>query len=192
MSGTWAAGWVTGDIVLAAEFAKGVGCIADSTLTGSAASIDLTGLPTSYAHLVIELYLRTDQAVATSTASIRLNNDSAANYDYQQLDATAASVAAAETFAATSVVAASCPGASAGANLFSAIRITIPHYAGTANNKSLTCVYSHKDGTGSGAMRVGIRGGFWRSSAAVSRVTIIPGGSNFVTGSRVSVYAEGA
>jgi hypothetical protein len=39
--------------VTAAEFRKSMGCVADSTLGIAAASFDFTGLPTTYAHLMV-------------------------------------------------------------------------------------------------------------------------------------------
>lgn len=80
MSGSWATGWATGDVVTAAEFAKGVGCIYDTTLGVGAASIDVTGIVGSYAHLLIVAYVRSDTAASATGLLTRFNGDTGANY----------------------------------------------------------------------------------------------------------------
>lgn len=192
MSGTWTTDWATNDVVTAAEFRKSMGCVADSTLVGSAASIDFTGIPTTYAHLMIVVYARGDTAASSTNLLARLNNDSAANYDNQFLSSQAAVSTASESLAATALTCGAIPAATAGANLFGQAEILVAHYAGAANNKSTRTVWGMKIGTASTNLNVGDNTGFWRSSAAINRVTLFPAAGNFVAGTRVSIYVMGS
>lgn len=192
MPGTWASGWITGDVVTAAEFKKGVGCVADTTLGASAASIDFTSLPTTYAHLLVVVYARSDRAATLDTVGGRFNGDSAANYDYQYAGGSGATTSAAESLGATSFYVGDMPGNTAGANLFSTSVFTVSHYAGSSNNKSTVGHNLVKIGTASGNLSARVIGGAWRSSAAINRITLVSVLGNFVAGTRASVYVFGA
>lgn len=192
MTGTWPASWATGDVVLASEFKKGIGAIADTTLGGSAANVDLTSIVGTYAHLLIIVYARGDTAAASTGLNMQFNGDTAANYDYQQLVGSAAAVVTSENFAQVRISHGQIPANTAGANLFNASVIFIPHYAGSTNNKVALSMTSLKTGTASGNILNYLNGGFWRSNAAITRVTLIPATGNFVAGTRVSLYGMGA
>lgn len=192
MTGTWATGWATGDIVTAAEFKKTAGSVFDTTLGASAATIDITGISATYAHLMISIYARGDNASATSVASIQFNGDAAANYDYQQLQGLAAAAGAAETFAATSAPVGVIPANSAGANLFGTCEVFIPHYAGSTNNKQTVAINAYKTGTTTGLVGVEMFGAGWRSTAAINRITLLLSAGNLVAGTRVTIHALGA
>lgn len=190
MSGTWATGWATNDIVTAAEFAKGVGCVADTTLGGSAASINLTGLPTTYAHLVIVAYLRSDTVAVGDPLLLRFNGDTAANYDWQRLTGNNATASAGASVGQTSIRTGFIAAASSGANRFGAVRIEVPFYGGTANDKTVTAISGFADSTAANS-QVEQNSGIWRSTAAITQVTVLCAG-NLLTGSRLGVYVMGA
>lgn len=192
MTGTWQSGWATGDIVTAAEFKKTAGSVFDSTLGVSAASVDITGISNTYAHLMISIYARSDVAAGVSNVLMRLNGDTAANYDYQDARGNAAVTSASESFAQTSSIIGLSPANTAGANLFSSIELFIPHYAGSTNNKQFVSISGSKSGATTGNLFVDIFGGGWRSNAAINQVTILPASGNFVAGTRVTVHALGA
>jgi hypothetical protein len=192
MTGTWATGWATGDIVTAAEFKKTAGSIFDSTLGASAASVDVTGISATYAHLMVSIYARSDVAAGVSNVLMRFNGDSAANYDYQDLRGNAATSSASEAFAGTSLIAGLSPANTAGANLFSSIEVFVPNYAGSTNNKQFVSISASKSGTTTGNLFVDIFGGGWRSNAAINQVTLLPASGNFVAGTRVTIHALGA
>jgi len=164
--------------------------IADQILGGAAASIDLTSIPSTFAHLLVEVYARSDTVATVAAFNCRLNNDSGANYDAQNASGVAAAASAGESFAATSIGFPGVPAASAPANVFGGYVIFIPNYATTANNKLILALGGLKTGTATGTLTVDARAGFWRSSAAINRLTFTPGG-NLVAGSRVTLYGMG-
>lgn len=194
MSGTWVSGWATGDVVTAAEFKKGVGCVFDSTLALAAASID-TGaiIPSGYAHLEIWVYARDDTATnGINGLLVRFNNDSGANYDRQSLVGINATASASASVAQTSMNVGVCVGGGSGANLFGETAIKVAHYAGTANNKVCVVQAAAKSGTTTAELFTAHVAGFWRSNAAITRVTVLPASGNFAAGTRMTVYVKGA
>jgi hypothetical protein len=192
MSGTWATGWATSDVVTAAEFAKGVGAIYDTTLGGSAASIDITGIVGVYAHLRVVVYARADPAAAAVAIGMRFNGDVAANYDYESLVVAAAASTATESLAAITQRVGRCPAATAPANRFSTTVVDIANYAGSTNDKSYSATSASVEGVTTGNLQLEMNGGGWRSTAAINRLTFALFSGNFVTGTRVTVYAMGA
>ena len=191
MTGTWPSGWATGDVETAVEFKKGIGAISDTTLGGIAANVDITSISATYAHLLLVTYARSD-AAGTRALQLRFNGDATANYDHQQLLGTAATVQAIETFAAAQIIAGFIPLSTDGANLFSASVTFIPNYAGSTNNKLALSISGLKIGTTTGLMANYLVGGFWRSAAAINRITLLPNAGNFVAGTRVTLYGMGA
>lgn len=162
--------------------------LSDTTLGADTASFDITPISGSYIALKLSVYARGDTAAAATTLALRFNNDSGANYDHQYVLGSAASATAAETFAATSASFGAIPANTAGANLFGEAEVWVPHYAGAVNNKTFVSNFAHKSGTASGNLQSGQYAGFWRSNAAISRITILPGAGNFKTGSRCTLY----
>lgn len=177
----------TGDLISAPQMNGLPVRIANTTLSASAASIDFTSIPGHYAHLMLVAYLRSDEAVTASTVRARFNGDTAANYDRQHLGAVAAATSASEAFAATAAVIGGCSGGSAPANLFGTLRLVVPHYAQAADNKAALSRWGTKWGTTSGTMETFSAAAFWRSSVAITRLELLPGAGNFVSGSRATL-----
>ena len=193
MTGTWFSGWATGDIVTAAEFRKGIGSLYDTTLGAAAAQIDVTGIPATYAHLMLMLYARADATgPAFVNALMRLNNDTSANYDYELMQCGGTAINAAEWFAQTGSWVGYIPDASAAANLFGTAMIQIPHYTNAVNNKAIISAAGYKTGGATGSMGSVLASTHWRSNAAVNRLTLFLSAGNFVAGTRLTLYAMGA
>lgn len=178
----------TGELITAAQFNGLPVMIANSTLGADAANIDFQSIPSHYAHLMLECYLRSDTAAAAQTVMYRLNNDSAGNYDYQFVAGSAAVASAGETFASGVARIGTMPANTAGANLFCAVTAVFPHYANTANNKAAESQSAHKSGTASGNLESSAWASFWRSNSAINRITILGGAGNLKSGSRVTLY----
>jgi hypothetical protein len=143
----------------------------------------------TFAHLKLVVYARSDVAAATTVLGARFNGDTGANYDSQNVRGAAATPAAGESFASTSMALAnSIPGASAPGNLFDGAEAIIPHYANSANNKVLVTANTLKFGTSTGNLNVARLSNFWRSNAAITSVTIFsaPTG-NLVAGSAATL-----
>lgn len=193
MTGTWPLGWQVGDIEIAAQYGKGIGSISDTTLGSPAATVDITSIVATYAHLLLVVYGRCTTAAAVDYLAVRFNGDTAASYDFQILQGSGASASAAEQFAKTLADVGLMPANTAGANLFGAAVAFIPHYAGSSNNKAVVGLSTEKSGTGGSSMVNHFGAAFWRSSAAINRITLLPdSASNFATGTRVTLFGMGA
>ncbi len=160
--------------------------LGSTLLTSAAASFDFTGIPATFAHLMVIGYLRGTDASGLITIIQRFNNDSAANYDWQNLGGNGATASGFESFATTGGFD-TAPAATAPANLYAPVRMLIPHYAQATNNKALVRSREAKAGTSSLSLSAGPSAGFWRSNAAINRVTILPAAGNWAAGSAATV-----
>jgi hypothetical protein len=169
--------------------------IADSVAGGAVASFDFTSIPATFAHLVVFAYLRADPAATFVNANLRLNNDSGSTYDSQQLVAngTVPSSTGTAAGATTSALAGRAPAATAPASAFSALMLIIPQYVGAVGHKSWLALSYDREVSGTvsdGVIFAG--GGQWLSTAAVSRLTLLPSSGNWIAGSRATLLGVGA
>ena len=160
--------------------------LGSTKLTAAAASFDFTGIPATFAHLMVIAYLRGTGASGLINIIQRFNNDAAANYDWQNLGGSGATASGFESFATTGGFD-TAPAATAPANLFAGLRMVIPHYANAANNKAIIRTRDAKAGTSSLSLSAGPSVGFWRSNAAINRVTLRPAAGNWAAGSAATV-----
>lgn len=165
--------------------------IQDSSL-GADGTVSLTPIANSYKQLQLVCYLRTDRAATEDDLGVRFNGDTGANYDGYSVkyNGNTPTTAGAEALAATSIkLTNAVPGNNATANVFGSVTITIPNYAGTANQKALHALAGKKIGTAAGNMHVIHGAGAWRSTSAITRIDLLPlTGTNFKAGSRVTLY----
>lgn len=162
--------------------------IVDTILGVSAANIDWQSIPATFAHLAFELYDRGDAASANQALFLRFNNDSGANYDYEVQTTAATTVTGSEGLAQTSARIGQGPANTAPANVFSGLTAWIEHYSGSTNQKCGHAHGSDKSGTGTGNIIIEMDAFFWRSAAAINRITIFPQSGNFVAGTRATLY----
>lgn len=172
------------------NFNKGVvRPIAEILLGSPAASLDFQSIPADFVHLMVVHALRSDQAVVISGLTMRFNNDTTANYDFQTLDGLAATPSASEGLAQTSMTVGGVPGANANANYFGAGAIFITNYGGVTGNKSYIAIASAKGGGSTSTIQTRLVGGGWRTTGvAINRITIATAGTNVVAGSRATLY----
>lgn len=172
--------------------------LVDLTVLGAdAANIDLTSIPGTYKHLMLELELRSDRAAQTTdNAYIRLNNDSTAAdyYSYSvHMNGTTPTFSVLERLAVTATgieCNLSTTAATAPANEYGYFQIWIYNYASVANNRKVEVKTLNRSGTTSGNLRQIFTAGWWlNTAAAVSRITILPvNGSNWKAGSSYMLY----
>ena len=162
--------------------------IATTTLTGTQATITLGSIPSTYKHLQVRILARSNRAVTLDSAFIYLNADSTApsgNYNAHSLtgDGSAASASYdSGNFLAVQVV----PGASATANIFGGFVFDLLDYTNT-NKYKVSRSLGGSDLNGSGQVR--LCSGLWRSTAAVSSLTLTTnGGGSFIAGTQIALY----
>jgi hypothetical protein len=162
----------------------------DSTLGADAASIDTGagGIAAGYSALQILAHLRTNDSSVSSAAKIQFNNDAGANYDFQLVRGAGSTASA--TFSAGDIGwSLVCTGNTANAAAFGAATVTIPAYDSTSHRKTGNWLDGYADGTGSSNARTGS----WKSTAAISRVAVVPVSPATVikAGSRLIIFGIG-
>lgn len=181
---------VTGELVTAAQINRWCVMLADTTLSGTAATIDLTSIPAHWSHLKLVFCGRGDTGTAPAVV-LRFNADTGTNYDSQLLAGQAAAASATEAFGGTTTQIGNIPGVSDVASAAGMCVVDIPGYAGTVFHKTMCSHNTYKTATSSGGVVIAERAGHWRSTAAINQITLLIGAGLFVVGTRVSLYGQG-
>lgn len=150
-------------------------------------TISFTGLPQTYGSLQLVVYGR---STGSGGVQVRFNGDSGPNYDLQQLSGAGTMAGAGEVLAATAGTLGEVAASSLRTTIGAGFDAIIPGYAQTAFEKTWISRVGVKLGESSSAMRVRFNAGFWRSTAAVSRIDLFlaDGISSFVPGTRAALY----
>lgn len=170
--------------------AVGSSVLFDSVLSGSAASFDVSGLPGGFRTLTIDLALRGDTAAAGTTVSLRFNGDTGANYDVDILALSNVTVSGVAQTGQTSGRVGFMPANTAAAGKALSARVVIPNYSGTTFHKAVIAIANGNEGTTATLLSSEMDSMTWRSTAAITQVTVLPGAGNFVAGSRVTIRGE--
>lgn len=159
-----------------------------SVLAADGTTIDTgaNGILGTYVHLMLVIQARTTQAVVGSSGNITFNADGGANYDRQNVGATDTTVTGAASAASTAIVI-QLMGASGAANTPQAFLGFIPNYAATVFHKTLGSMNGRAEATAANQQS---RNEFWkwRSTAAITRITLVAGSGNLLAGSSMSIY----
>jgi len=132
---------------------------------GGSSTISFTSIPSTYKHLQIRI---SGKAANNGNASYRFNSDSGSNYSWHNLYGSGSS-AAAYSGASSSVIYTG--EMYTNASIFNAEIVDILDYANTNKYKTLRAI-SGVDLNGSGSVQ--LDSGAWRSTAAISSITIYP------------------
>lgn len=161
----------------------------DNELTATG-TFDITNIPSTYKHLELRVYLRTNRVGTFESVSVKFNNDSGANYDYVTAQINSAGAGAGgDVMGATFALASYCAAASSAAGLFSTGIWFINNYAGTTGHKKMQCRSEDQEQNTTTNFWIYDISSRWASTSAINRITIVPGsGNSFVAGSRVSLY----
>ena len=153
--------------------------ISSITLSASASSIVFSGIPSTYTHLQIRSICF--GSVNDENLYIRFNSDSASNYARHYLEGNGANANAGATAPDTGGVF---------SNTYSGTSpyVSVCYILDYANgNKFITLrSLSGRDANGSGT--VSLRSSLWRSTSAVTSITILPGSGTLSTNSSFALY----
>lgn len=153
------------------------------TANGGETTCDFTGIPQGYSALQMEILARTLSGGSNEFLTFTINGDSAAHYDRCEWW----NSGSAFDFAVTSGKLADINGNGASANYASAVAVHFPGYTNTAFYKSvLSSSESFRGGTSTTVFPIILRN-WWRSTAAVNRITITAA-SGFKAGSQITLY----
>lgn len=162
--------------------------VAESILSGTAASVTFSSIPATYRQLQLIAACRGDNATTFVGMQLRFNSDTAANYDSQQVVGSAASALASEFLAQTSMSLGEFGAASAAAGNGGAYAINVPWYASTTIHKYVATDHAFSFGTATTNLQSKQWAGRWRSTAAINAITLLPSAGNFIAGSSFALY----
>ena len=170
--------------------AQNMGVIFSTTLGSAAASVAISGISTSWANLMLVASIRGTDAGASVAGLLQLNSDNSTNYDYQRLNVTAGTVSGAVSVGSTAARLGIIPAAgSTSAKMFSPVTVMLTNYASTVADKFGLVQSGVKIGL-STATEFGLEELFvaYRSTAAISAITVYPLSGSLSSGSRVTLY----
>ena len=178
------------DGLIKPEVPLGMSLISETVLSASAASIAFSSISDRFRHLILFTWARGDDAGAADEILLRFNGDSAGNYDWQQVFVSSTSITALASRAATSSRSTTSEGGGSFADTFSPGVMFIINYAdATAQKAFVTLSGRSGDLSANTQLALFARYGHWRSTAAITSITLIPSiGANFVSGSKFSLY----
>lgn len=157
--------------------------------TTASVTFDVTGLGSTYKHLQIRYTARGDSGNAYSGIRYRLNSDSGSNYSTHMLKGDGGSVGSYYTDTFTGLTTGGYQvemvGNGATANAFAAGVFDLLDAFSTTKYKTSRAI----TGRAISDSQVALISGSWRNTAAVTSIQVAPtGSSNFLTGSRFSIY----
>jgi hypothetical protein len=164
----------------------GLTVISDQTLVAAAASIDVTSIAATYKDLVVAFTGR--GTGANAFVLLQMNADTAANYDYINMDTFGAAPSAGAALAQTKIQIAQVPGSANTAGMCGITEMIIPNYTGTSFRKRANSRWSM---AATGFEGEGEYSGQWRNTAAITGISIFLSAGNLDIGSRVTVYGRG-
>ena len=154
--------------------------IATVTGTGSVSTLTFSSIPSGFKHLQIRGMAYDG---AGNELGVRFNSDTSANYNYHNLYGTG-SATGAGGLANTNEMNLAVAGFSS--NYMATFIIDILDFNSTTKNKTCRSIYGF-DNNGSGQIQ--IRSGLWRSTSAVTSITIFDtGASNYSASTTFALY----
>jgi len=151
---------------------------------GGSSTITFSSIPSTFKHLQIRELSQINVAGASKDVYMRFNSDTATNYSMHTLYGNGTTATAAATASATYIELAS-TGTTAGASVFSAGVIDVLDYSDTNKYKTTRSITSW-DGNGTGVTF--FYSGNWRSTSAVSTITLTASTGSFSQYSSFALY----
>ncbi len=150
------------------------------TAGGGDTTITLASISGAHQHLTLRHRLRATGSNAYQQLKVRLNGDTAANYDWVLDDSGGVATGTGVTFMLLGYIA----GGSVTAHFTKVGQLELPYYSDTAWNKYVRDVGIQLGGL----FRRDSSGGGWRSQAAITQIDLFLDANNFAAGSRVDLY----
>ncbi len=155
--------------------------IASVTLSSAQSSVTFSGIPQTYTDLVLVASCQTNAAGTDKDLYLRFNGDSANNYSRTRLVGNGSTATSARQSDVSQIVCGAMPGTSYTSE-FAANVIQIQNYTNTTTNKTTLVRNSFSQ------IAVQAIVGLYRSTSAITSVTLIPESGSFVSGSTFNLY----
>lgn len=177
--------------LLKADFVMGLVPIAQTTLTGSVASVTFSSIPAIFRTLLMVCQARTDRVAEGDSLLLQFNGDAGNNYDYILAVITTGGITTSGVIATGGINIGNTEGANSRAANWSPFEIWMPGYALADREKWAECHNAGQFGNVSAITDLNMipRRGRWRNTAAVSSITLLSStASNFVSGCVFALY----
>ena len=158
--------------------------IATTTVgAGGSSPITFSSIPSTYTHLQLRILSRL--STTTTGGRITFNSDTATNYSRHYLEGTGASAIAGGSASVAYIDVVNATISSDGASIFGVNVIDILDYANTNKYKTIRNL-AGVDTNGAGY--VDLYSGNWRSTSAITTITITPQAGSYVQYSSFALY----
>ena len=164
--------------------------IATANGTGSSGTITFSSIPSTYTHLQIRAITRLDYTGSVERQMLtRFNADTGANYAFHNLigNGTIATTYSSASTTAMGGVDALC-NAGAGATYTSAFTVAIIDILDYANTSKYKTIRSLTGWDANGDGQIWFDSGHWRSTSAVTSISILDTAYNITTNSQFALY----
>lgn len=141
----------------------------------------------SYTHLRIVYSARGTESATATTMELTFNGDTGSNYDSERVSFTS-TIGFATQVAQTNAIIGFISAATATSNYASGSEIYIPDYRGTTFYKTAFATQSLLQAQSSGNIGTRLNAAFWRSTSAITSVTLTLTSGNYVSGSKFTLY----
>lgn len=157
--------------------------------SGGQSTVEFTSISSTYKHLQIRLFGRTDRATVTSGdwIKIQFNTDTTTNYALHSLYGDGATAAASGSASSSSAESIRLAGAGSITSGFGAIILDVLDYTSTSKTKTIRALGGYDN---NGAGQVGLTSGLWfKTPEAITSIKLLPGGgTNFVQYTHAALY----
>jgi hypothetical protein len=176
-------------VVWVEEFLMAITLIAHTEVgSGGAANIEFTSIPSTYDDLWIVLSARLSLAGSNyAEVALRFNGVTTTSYSRTTLTAFSSTVNSGRATNSSSYLHGTVPAADANSNIFGSSSIYIPAYANTSNNKQIISE-SNGENNSTTAWSNQYTAGLFRSTSAISSITIFRSSTTFVQYSTATLY----
>jgi len=155
--------------------------------SGGSSSISFTSIPSTFTHLQIRYIARGTSSSAGQDSLVRFNGDTGSNYSWHLLYGDGATVVANSSANATSMYIDALRAGGTAANIFTVGVVDILDYANTSKYKTIRTL-SGDDINSSSFHMIGLWSGNWRSTSAISSITIFPDFQNYAEYTQFALY----
>ena len=168
--------------------------IATVTATGGETSLSFTSIPGTYKHLQVRGIAKDTYSTSlyVEAVYIQFNSDTANNYSAHQLYSYGGAVYAAAQATTNEILGYGgiVSSGTGGTNMFGSSIVDIIDYASTSKYKTIKAFAGGNTNvtTTTGGNAVGMFSGLWQNTAAITKVTLLPGQTAFAAGSTFALY----
>ena len=153
--------------------------------TGSSGTITFSSIPATYTHLQIRMTPRTDDANSIGNLSLRFNADTAANYSSHFIQGYGTGIYSSNAVSATSIALRDYVANGGVTYPHAAFIVDILDYKDINKNKTLRALQGLQVGSSN---EVSLISGNWRSTSAITSITLSASAGSFIAASRFSLY----